>query len=68
MKKKYIQPKSREIKVRTIPLLSGSNTETDPPATPMSLDYGGASTDAVGEAKSIFGTTFSDENVWGEMW
>ena len=56
------------IEVRAIPLLSGS-TETDPPAaTPMSLDYGGTSADAVGEAKSIFGTTYSDENVWGEMW
>lgn len=50
------------IEVRAIPLLSGSKT-------PATLSLGGDdSGDAVGQAKSIFGTTYSDENVWGEMW
>lgn len=67
MKNKYIQPKSRMIEVRAIPLLSGSDT-------PATLSLGGDDDvpngigSGVGEAKSIFGTTYSDENVWGEMW
>lgn len=65
MKNKYIQPKSRMIEVRAIPLLSGSDTSA---TLSLGDDGGNDNGSGVGEAKSIFGTTYSDENVWGEMW